>query len=91
MPENGKLPDVTCHRFMVPFSAILPVMNPITKQEQAQEVAKMNFVKCIRQNCAIWDEKKNQCGDKTKNQALDRLAHLMESKENAIQILEDGE
>ena len=64
-----------CHRFFIPMTFAEQRPNPLNPREMMVEPkAQGVFVKCLGQECAIWDNDRKQCSDKTKALSLAALA-----------------
>lgn len=86
-----------CHRFFVPMQYIEQGQDPIMKMGVQTIKAQISFVKCIADQCAIWDDKRKQCSEKTRNLAAADSAdgtgsltkavdELRKSRENAMTL-----
>lgn len=76
-----------CHRFMIPMVyAEAQTLQPGQQKVQAQ----MQFIGCLGVQCAIWDEKRNQCADKTNAEKLAEIAEELKvaefNRRNAMTI-----
>jgi|KBSSwiStaDraftv2_1062776.scaffolds.fasta_scaffold21569_2 hypothetical protein len=106
MPENHKIVPLSppkpaenaekmpwCHRFDIPV-AYAEQANVPGLGLQAQMKTSMTFIKCLGNQCAIWDEELKACTEKVGTKAqreiaknLSKISELMEKESQSMKVI----
>ncbi len=81
-----------CHRFMIPLplmeqSEVSNPLNPSQKIVQIQPKPQMSFIKCLKAECSLWNEKHGMCSDKLQAESLAGILDHFVMLEGQIKII----